>query len=58
MAYNKRKKKFSFLGLFITAMALMLCVGALGWLSKGFRDWKVKDWLPEKETTESIILDI
>jgi len=50
--YYKRKNSFSFLGLFIVAMVLVLCVGALGWLSSGFRDWNAAEWFKKPEVED------
>jgi len=47
---NKIKGKGGLISAISIVLVILLVVGALGWLSGGFKDWSVKDWFKKAET--------
>jgi hypothetical protein len=48
------KKNGSLIKVVIVVLLILGLVGALGYLSKGFSDWKVSDWFKPKQEEEVI----
>lgn len=50
--YNVSKKNKGIVTGLLIGLIGMACVGALGTLSKGFKDWNYKEWFKTSETQE------